>query len=221
ICSVIVTAVGLLVSWFTLPVTLLGTFYLPYSFLERRIQQRASEFGAEYPTVLLATASSLRAGLSAHLALERSIRLLPQGSIVRHQVEHLVADLRRGVSNREALRRFGGDVALPDLVLFRRALLLVLEHGGRFAPTLMRLAQLSRDRQSLVRGANVATSSMRMTANVLLILAPALLGLLAIRNREFWSTISTDPIATALASTGAGCIGLSIIVLRRMSDFRP
>ncbi len=212
---------GKLLSPFILPLAFLAGFFLPLSWLDSRIDARAAEFSEDYPTVLLATASSMKTGMTPYQALERSVQLLAPSSLVRSEVEGLLSNLRAGMSSEEAVRRFASSVRQPDLELFRSAFMLVLENGGRFAPTLERLAQVTKERVTLIQHARVSTASMRMTANVLLAVAPFLLFILSGRTQDFWELLLHHPVANPVATLGFSLIGTSYIALRKMSNFRP
>lgn len=208
-------------SLYVLPLFVAAGMWLPWSLTESRAQKRAAAFAGDYPTVLLATASSIKIGLTPFLALERSIRLLPKESLMRLEVEKLLALLRQGESKEFALGRFAADITLPDLPLFRSAFLLVMENGGKFAPTLHRLATVSKDRAVLISSARVSTATMRMTANILLFIAPVLVMILAARMDNYWTLFREHPVANAVASTGIVIISMSYLMLRRMSAFKP
>lgn len=195
--------------------------FLPFHWLDGRARTRAAAFAADYPSILLATASSIKVGLPPYLALERATRLLPKSSMVRREVEKLIGQLRHGVAKERALSEFGATIRQPDLVLFRAAFLLVLEHGGKFAPTLYRLAGVCRDREILMCSARVSTTNMRMTANILLAVAPIVVAVTAARTENFWELLVQHPIANSLASAGIVIISFSYGILRRMSNFRP
>lgn len=194
---------------------------MPVSFLERRVNARADEFAQDYPTVLLAASSSLKAGMTAMAALERAVRLLPGEGLVRQEVDALLLSLNKGVPRREALERFARTIRQPDLVLFRAAFLLALENGGRFAPTLERLARICRDRSTLIHAARVSTATMRMTSNILLAVAPLILLLVSLRSKDYWHLFFHHPVANTVASAGIVIIGISVLGLRRMSRFKP
>ncbi len=203
------------------PVFFLAGFMAPLSYLDLRATRRASEFATDYPTVMLATASSVKIGLTPYLALERAIRLLPKKSLVRVETEQLLAKLHAGSGKEQAIAEFAASIRQPDLPLFRAAFSLAVDHGGRFAPTLHRLAHVCRDRQMLVSGALVSTANMRMTANILLAVAPVIVSVIALRTEGYWDLFFNHPVANLLASTGIVVIILSYTVLRRMSNFKP
>jgi len=186
-----------------------------------RLKAREKVFIDEYPAVLLATASNLKAGLSVYSALERAIQLLDDTSVIKIELKLLLDKVSRGVPKEDAVRDFARDIRLPELRLFKRAFLLVLIHGGKFSRTLERLAEVSRDRDALIKSANVSTASMRMTANVLLCMAPLLLFMLSFRTKNFWNTMFENSTAFGLACTGVSIVFLSFYFLRKLSDFKP
>ncbi len=202
------------------PIILFGYFFWIYLFLEKRAQNRAQLFSADFPTILMATASSVKAGLSPYAALERSVNLLPKNSVVKKEITDLLKRLRRGDVKKEAVAKFGQSVRLPDLELFREAFLVVMEHGGKFSPTLQRLATVCRDRSSLISSAKVSTASMRMTANVLLLVSPLVVGLVAIRTENFWDIFFNNSTANSIATLGILIIATSYAILIKMSSFK-
>ncbi len=206
--------------WFT-PLFFLSGAMIPLALVERRVRDRANQFSADYPTVLLATASSIKAGMTAYRALERSIRLLPEDSLVRSEVRNLLAALDKGTPREQAVSRFARGIRQPDVELFRTAFSLASEHGGKFGPTLERLARVCRDRGTLTHMAGVRTATMRMTANVLLALTPVIVMMIAVRTDGYWDLFLNDPTANTLSTAGILCILISYATLIRMSNFRP
>lgn len=196
-------------------------FYLPLSYLRAKAEKRAKTFSAEYPSVLLAMASNMKAGLTVYSSLERAIALLPAESYVKREVRTFLEKISRGVSSEKAVQEFAQDIQLKELELFRRAFALVIVHGGKFSRTLERLAQVTRDRENLINSSRVSTASMRMTSNVLLVVAPFLLFILSAKNKDFWHVLLNNNIAYTLALIGTLTIGISVYALRRMSDFKP
>ncbi|MBL7662755.1 type II secretion system F family protein [bacterium] len=221
IAAVVVFFTSKILSFYVIPLIAYGAYTLPFSYLRNRAQKRAAQFNEDYPTVLMAMASSLKVGMNPYMALERAVKLLQKTSPIRVEVERLLLELRKGTSREEAVRYFAADIALPDLDLFRAAFLLVLENGGRFAPTLQRLAQVSRDRETLTSSALVSTTTMRMTANILLLVTPFVVGMIAVRTKDFWEIILHHPVANGMATAGVLIIIVGYAALRRMSDFRP
>jgi Flp pilus assembly protein TadB len=221
--SAVVTVITFhqILSLWLLPITVMAGGAAPFVWILRRAESRALDFAEDFPTVLQATASGLSAGNTALIAIERAVYLLPRGNLARDAVDKLISSLQSGESRESAISQFGVDIRLPELSLFRTAFRLSLENGGAFAPTLERLAQVLRDRLTLIRSARAVTAVMRMTANVLLIVAPFVLVMISLRTENFFETILYHPVANTLASVGFGLIVLNFLLLRRMSAFKP
>lgn len=194
----------------------------PFSFLDARAISRANAFAEDYPNVLLAASSSLKVGLTPLAGLERAVMLLPNNSAAKKEVSLLMSRLERGEPKETCLSDFASDIRLPELSLFRQAFTLVLEHGGKFAPTLERLAQVTRDRVQLISSARVSTTSMRLTANVLLfIILPFLIMILSSRYEDYWAQMFGNPTAKTFATVGIAAMLLGVALLRKMSAFKP
>jgi len=207
-------------AWISLVIALAVGYY-PFAVLDRSAQSRALKFASDFPSVLLATASSLSAGHTALVAIERSTRLLSKENMVRKEISILLDSLRTGSSKEVALKQFALDIRLVELELFRSAFLLSLESGGQLSPTLQRLSQVLKDRSILISSARTATAVMRMTSTVLVLLTPLIVGMVAIRTPNFFILLTTHPIASQIGSLGTLMIALNCWILRRMSDFRP
>lgn len=210
-----------LLTFWVMPIVALAAASTPIWWLAKRARIRAASFAADYPTMLLASASSLKAGLTPYQALQRSVQLLSESSPVKNEVSLLLKRIDDGQSREVAVDQFGETFNIPELFLFRRAFLLVLENGGRFAPTLSRLANVSYSRAALIESAAVSTANMRMTANILLLLGPMLLLLMTIRGDGYWETLTTNPLANTIGSMGALLLLGNLALLRWMSVFKP
>lgn len=195
--------------------------FLPFAFLQAKKRKKAILFAKDYPTVLMATASSIKAGLTPQLALERATELLPSTSMVKKEVDLMLDRIRSGCPKDVAVKRFAEELEEPEISLFRSALLLAERNGGKFAPTLERLAQVCQDRSNLVSEARVSSATMRMTGNFLLFICPVILLVISFRTENFWQIITENPTANLLASIGLVLIFGGYFCLRRMSDFRP
>ena len=225
LCMVLASAVGLLavkyVTFYLVPLLMLGGFFAPITYLQSKADKRAMIFLSDYPSILLAIASYMKAGLSLYPAMEKSAKLFSDDNLVAQEIKLLLEKVSSGVSKEHAILSFAEHIRLPELELFRQALLLAADNGGKFVPTLYRLAVISKDRANLIVSAKSGTAAMKLTANVLLVVTPLLLLFMAARIEDFWTTIVSNGVANALASTGAALILFNYILLRRMSNFRP
>lgn len=199
---------------------MLGMFF-PINIVRSRQLTKTSRFAEDFPVVLSAMASSLKVGFAPYQALERAVATLPDNSAVRISVTKLFQEIAVGIPRRVAISHFARDTALPDLQLFREALNTVMEHGGHFAPVLERLATVSRDRALMIHSARVTTALMRMTGNILALVAPVVMFIVSVRTEGYWLLLRTDPTASKMGAFGATMIVSGLIALREMGRFKP
>ena len=199
---------------------LVASIYLFFTVAKARESSRRLQYAVDLPTVFLSMASNMKIGLPAYSALEKSTKLFGPENVIRVDSERFLAAVQAGIPAHEAIKDFGEEVGLEDIELFKKAFILVLEHGGRFAPTLERLARLGRERALLSQSLQARTSGMRMTANVLLLTAPGILLMLSARIDDYWEVLLGHPVASVLASLGVACILMGYFLLKRMGTLR-
>ena len=225
LCIALSCALGFIVmpyvTFYLVPVLMLGGFLAPIVYLQSKADKRAMLFLNDYPSILLAIASYMKAGLSLYPAMEKAARLFSDDNLVAQEIKLLLEKVSSGVSKEQAILSFAEHIRLPELELFRRALLLAADNGGKFVPTLYRLAVISKDRANLIVSAKSGTAAMKLTANVLLVITPLLLLFMAARIENFWGIIVHNSVANAIASAGAVLILFNYVLLRRMSNFKP
>ena len=201
------------------PLYFIAGAIIPLSFAKQKSSKLALAFTEDYPSVLLATASSIKSGLTPLQSLTKCSLLLPDTSPIKEEISELNKSLEQGRTLEESLNDFGKDHKLEEVQLFRSAMLLANEHGGKFAPALEQLAQFTRDRLTAMRQARANTASMRVTACVLLCIAPFLLLVVSARQDNFWEIFTTHSVANTSATIGGMLIAAGCIWLWKMSDF--
>lgn len=144
-----------------LAVALPGVEYLR---LEQLAAQRRLRFEQDYPALLLALRSSVRAGLDPLIALMNARELFLEDSVVQQELCRLMSDMESGSSEEEALARFGSSLRFPDLELFQIAFMLARREGASLGDCLERLAKVTRQRQSFRRKVQAAVAMQRLSA---------------------------------------------------------
>ena len=127
------------------------------------INRRFNAFDKDYPVLLMQFVSFFKTGMMYITALKESAMALPEGSIVRSEVEVMIERLRLGMSEDQAVGAFGEDIAHPEIELFVQTLLLHGKIGGKITPTLERLARQVRKRQQFRKEAVAAVAMERMS----------------------------------------------------------
>ena len=221
-----VTTVAAVATFAVFPLTVCVPLIVTSYFVVRRFacQRKNRETAAlldELPALLNAAAASLKTGATPLGALERGALLLPKESVLCHEVSELIHALHNGQDRGQAIRSFCATTDVPDLELFRSALRLTTEHGGRFSATLEHIAESCRERASLMRSARVTTAIMNMTANFIMVLAPMLMMILSLQQPAFWQTLRSNSIASTTFAIGLCLLLMGYGALKHMSDFKP
>jgi Flp pilus assembly protein TadB len=126
--------------------------------------ERIEGFERDYPTLLVALASSVRAGLDPLVALTSAATLFPEGSLLRRELEVFTRAIESGVEEEAAIRLFGRSSGHPDVRLLQNAYLIARREGGSLGECLHRLARVTRQRQSFRRKIRGAVAMQRLSA---------------------------------------------------------
>src|SRR5437870_5683775 len=138
--------------------------------LDPRRRAQLRERRLALPGLIDAVAAALASGLSITQAFAEVARTLPRPLAIA--TERAAAALTLGTSIDEALRSYEGAVPAGDLAPFAIVLSAFARSGGRIARSLARVASLVRGRLALEDERDALTAQGRMSAIVLVSLAP-------------------------------------------------
>lgn len=138
--------------------------------LDPRRRSQVRERRLALPGLIDAIAAALASGLSIPQAFAEVARTLPRPLAVA--TERAAASLALGSSIDEALRSYEDAVPTGDLAPFAIVLAAFARSGGRIGRSLARVAALVRGRLALEDERNALTAQGRMSAIVLVSLAP-------------------------------------------------
>ncbi len=133
-------------------------------YISSKMAKRVSAFDKDFAALLLSLASSLKAGVDATSALERSVELFPNESVMHEELAAFVRELASGTREDEAIGAFASSVDHPDIELFRRSFLLSRKQGASLSMCLQRLARFTRQRQSFRRKIAASLAMQKLSA---------------------------------------------------------
>ena len=195
---------------------LLGALSLaaPLVSLNARRQSRRRRFDTQLPDALMLLTSALRAGYSFPQAMQTVADELPPPLAL--EVLWAAGEVRLGVPLEVALGRIVARVQSPDLDLVVTAILIQLPLGGNLAEVLEAIAETIRERVRVTGEVQTLTAEGRLSAGILIVLAPALAGLLYLRSPDYFQPLLASPFGHTLI-VGAIC-GQVIggLLIRRM-----
>ena len=165
---------------------LLG-FFAPIVVLQARQARRKRRFEAQTPDALMLMTSSLRAGHAFLQTMQTVAAELPPP--LADEFAWASGEARLGVPLETALGRMVERVQSPDLDLIVTAVLIQLPIGGNLAEVLDAIAETIRERVRTQGEISTLTAEGRLSAIVLIVLAPALALLLHLRNPAYFQPL--------------------------------
>ncbi len=169
-----------------LVMALLGLL-LPILVLKSRQAARRTRFEAQTPDALLLMTPSLRAGHAFLSTMQTVADELPPP--LADEFLWASGEARLGVPLETALGRMVERVQSPDLDLIVTAILIQLPIGGNLAEVLDAIAETIRERVRMQGEVRTLTAEGRLSAIVLMVLAPALALLLHLRNPAYFQPL--------------------------------
>lgn len=180
-------------------------------------RMRVERFEHDYPAFLMSLASSVKTGLSPLSALSACVRVLPQDSLLACEVNRMISSIAEGRGEDHAFRHFAESVPHPDVALLRAALSLSKSQGSSLAPTLVRLARITRLRQSFRRKIRSALAMQRLSAIGISLCAFFVMAIQASSNYHALIDAWSDPLGCGAMCAGVGLTGCGLLWMLYLS----
>jgi len=132
-------------------------FIYPVIWLNEKIKNRHVKFVKELSLFIDLLTLSIRAGLNIHSALNHAATNMPQGPL-KDEFNHVLREIRTGVSRREALSNLANRVQLSAVSSFVAAINQSEETGGEIGPVLMSQAE-QRRKERFMRAEKLANQA--------------------------------------------------------------
>ena len=209
---------GLLLTHLLLPALLLGALGagVPPLVLQVRRDTRRRRFDLQLPDALMLLSSALRAGYSFPQAAQTVADELPPP--LASEFTWASGEIRLGVPVDVALGRILTRVPSPDLELVITAILIQLPLGGNLAEVLDTIAETIQERVRVAGEVQTLTAEGRLSAGILIVLAPALAAVLFLRSPEYFQPLLQSPLGhTLMIGAVAGQIVGGLLVRRMVA----
>ena len=187
---------------------------VPLLVLPSRQASRLRRFDAQLPDALMLLTASLRAGHSFPQAMQTVAAELPPP--LAAEFAWASGEAALGVPLDLALSRMIERVPSPDLDLVVTAILIQLPLGGNLAEVLDAIADTIRERVRLAGEVRTLTAEGKLSAVILIVLAPALALLLSLRDPAYFQPLLASPTGHCLL--GGAILGQIVggLLIRRM-----
>ena len=168
----------------------------PLLILKGRQEARLRRFETQTPDMLMLLTSSLRAGHSFAQSMEMVASEMP--SPVCEEFAWASGEANLGVPLEIALGRMLERVPSSDLDLIVTAILIQLPLGGNLAEVLDAIADTISERVRVQGEVRTLTAEGRLSALILIVLAPALAVLLHLRNPAYFQPLLESPLGRGM-----------------------
>ncbi len=214
--SLLLALGGLLLTRGPLAGLILGLLGLlvPQAVLSARQAARRTRFDAQLPDALLLLASDLRAGHSFAQALATAAEELPMP--LSEEFAWAGGEAALGIAWDTALGRMVERVQSPDLDLIVTAILIQLPAGGNLAEVLDAIAATIRERVRVSGEVRTLTAEGRLSAIVLMALAPALALLFYLRDPAYFQPLLELPLGRLLLGGAFAGQLVGALIIHRM-----
>jgi Flp pilus assembly protein TadB len=185
--------------------------------LRRRVSARSQGFEKDYTAMLLSLASAIRTGLDPLAAMLELSKLFAPTSEVYRELVALRTRIESGMPEEDAVRRFGGTIAHPDLPLFITAFILARREGSSLSECLQRLARVTRQRQSFRRKTRAAVAMQKLSAIGIGLSATAIGVIQVLSNPQGLALATAHPIGSKILLCGVALIVCGIVWMMRLA----
>jgi tight adherence protein B len=183
--------------------------------LERR---RMARLEAQLPDALELIARALRAGHSLSFGLQMVADEMPDP--VGTEFGQAARQIALGLEPRAAISGIALRVRSTDVAFFVTAVLIQRETGGNLAEILENLAHVIRERFKLYGKVRALTAQTKMSANLLMVMPFAMVGLLYMVNPDYPSPLFETDGGRLLLIVAAGMLALGYALCRRLGIVR-
>jgi tight adherence protein B len=224
ICGVLglVTALVCLVTGQSKLVLLLAVFAasfgLPRWVLGYLAARRKKLFTKEFANAIDVIVRSVRSGLPTNEALRIVARESPDP--VGAEFKRLVEGLKVGVTLEQGLKKMHESMPTAEVGFFAIVMTIQAKSGGNLSEALSNLAFVLRDRKRLEGKIKAMSSEAKASAGIIGSLPPVVMGLVWLTTPAYINLLFTERVGNLMLAACAFWMGIGIMVMRGMINFK-
>ncbi|MBU1275874.1 MAG: type II secretion system F family protein [Proteobacteria bacterium] len=197
---------------------LVGCGALPLMWLRFLRKRRLAAFEEQFVEAVDLIARALRAGHSFGSGLKMASQEL--NDPVAEELSRTFEDYSYGKGLDDALADLTRRVGLQDVKFFATAVALQREIGGNLTEILDNIGHIIRARFALLRQVKALSAEGRISAYILCLMAPGLLGALWFLSPNYLGILFEHPMGKTLLMVGGCFQGLGILVIRKLINLK-
>jgi len=195
-----------------------GVLGLPRWYLGFRCKGRQKKFSGEFANALDVIVRGVKSGLPLNECLKIIARESPDP--VGGEFEELVEGIAVGVSLEDGLSRMFERMPLAELNFFRTVLVIQQKTGGNLAEALSNLSAVLRSRKLMREKISALSSEAKASALIIGSLPPGVMGIVYVTTPSYMATMFTHPTGQLMLLGGLTWMGLGILTMRSMINFK-
>lgn len=205
--------------WLMIAVLSIGLgVMVPLGFLDRKAMKRIKKIEEQFPVALDIFVRGLRAGHPVTGALDLLVEEMPDP--IGSEFAMVVAEISYGYDLRGALENMADRIQTTDLRMFAVCVAIQSETGGNLAEILEGLANVIRERNSMVLKVRALASEGKMTAVVLSLLPVGTFAFVLTTNAKFYLDVVHDPIFLPGMIGIVVWYGIGMTIIRKLIDLK-
>lgn len=194
--------------------SVLAAYFVPFKYLERRIQKRNDAFINMFPDVLDMIVRSVRSGFPLNTAIQMVAENMEPP--VSTEFKQVADEIALGRTLDEALSRLAERIDEPDIAFFVVVLNVQQETGGNLAEVIGNLSAIIRKRKQLRMKIKAMTSEGRATGWVLGGLPVVVFSIIHFLSPTHLEPLFTTSAGNMLLMAAVGLIGVTFWVIKQM-----
>lgn len=221
LCCIALTSLAKLMGmtpFVTVMAAIIGLLGLPRFILNFKIGRRQKKFMKDFPDALESMMRLLKAGMPVSEAIKMVGREFdgPMGE----EMQRIFEEQKIGIPLPEAVLNASKRVPLTEMQMFATAIAIQTQTGSSLSEVLQNLSSVIRSRFKLARKVKALSSEAKASAMIIGAL-PVIVALgMYFINREYIEVLFIDPTGKFLLGCAIGWMGVGVLVMRQMINFK-
>lgn len=199
-------------------VAIISVFGFPKIFLKLKAKSRQKKFMDDFADGLESMRRLLKAGMPVSEAIKMVAREF--SGPLSEEMGRVFDQQKIGVPLEEAVLETARRIPLTEVQMFATAIAIQVQTGSSLSEVLENLARVIRARYKLRRKVQALSSEAKSSAMIIGALPVFVATGLYFVNREYIEVLFTDPTGKALLGFAIGWMGVGVIVMRQMINFK-
>lgn len=199
-------------------IAFIGTLGLPRWILSKLIKRRQAKFQSELANAIDVVVRGVKSGLPLNECLQIISRESPEP--IASEFREVVEQQRVGVSLAEALERLIQRMPLAEVKFLSIVIAIQQQAGGNLSEALNNLAGVLRDRFRIQMKVKALSAEAKSSAMVLASLPPGVMTMTYMSTPDYIEPLFTTFTGNLFIGAGLAWMGIGILVMRKMINFK-